>query len=79
MKRTFGFVFIVISLALLFMLVGQVSMLIEQFADLGRLLSGSLDSHESGVVLGHFIYLIIHIGLMIFLWVKGRQWTRSAK
>jgi hypothetical protein len=77
-KKVFGYLFIAISILLFLTAMGQFPMIFANIIAIFDSLAGKLDGNQTSRILGTLSYWIVHIGLMVFLWKKGRKWSRSA-
>lgn len=76
-RKICGYIFIVVSIILTLAIVGQPTEFFGALVGIIKIFSGQLDSYQVGLVIGHFIYWVFHISLIIFLWTIGRRWTKN--
>jgi hypothetical protein len=76
-RKIYGYIFIVVSIILTLAIVGQPTEFFGALVGIIKIFSGQLDSYQVGLVIGHFIYWVFHISLIIFLWTIGRRWTKN--
>jgi hypothetical protein len=76
-KNIFGYVFIVISILLLFMLIGLLPSVLTALFAFFQIFTGTLDSYGVGYAIGSFVTWTLYVVAMIYLWKYGRRWTRK--
>jgi hypothetical protein len=76
-KRIFGYILIVISIILALAIIGQIQSLFTTVYGLFKIFTGTFDGYQSGLILGNFLYWLLHFTLTIVLWNYGRKWSRK--
>lgn len=78
-RKIFGLIFIIIAILLSLAIVGQLPQFIGAILGLMKLISGRLDSYQTGRLFGHLTVSAIHIGLMVTLYIIGFRWLKKPK
>ena len=78
-RKIFGCIFIIIAIFLSVGVVGQLPKFIGVIFGLMKLISGKLDSYQTGRLFGHLTVSAIHIGLMVTLYIIGFRWLKKPK
>jgi hypothetical protein len=78
-RKIFGYIFIVVSIILVMVIIGQLTTLLGAVVAIIKIFSGQLDSYQVGQAIGTFIYWMFHISLTFFLWTIGRRWAKNNK
>ena len=76
-KRISGYVFILIASLLTLAIIGQLPTLFGVLIGFFKIFTGNLDSSQSGEVVGHIIYWIVHFVATIALWKYGVKWSKK--
>lgn len=64
-KKIFGIVFIILAVILTLAILGQLPALFASVYGIFAIFSGRLNSYETGRIIGHFVYWVIHISLTV--------------
>jgi hypothetical protein len=78
-KKIFGYIFIVISIFLLFMLIGLLPSVLTALFAFFQIFTGTLDGYGVGYAIGSFVTWTLYVVAMIYLWKYGRRWTKTQK
>lgn len=76
-KKILGSVFIVLAILLILTIVGQLTKVIAAIAGMIKIFTGSLDSHQTGEVVGVIIYWVAHFAATFALWKFGIKWIKN--
>ncbi|MFI2742204.1 hypothetical protein ACG2LH_05655 [Zhouia sp. PK063] len=79
MKRILGIVCIIIGFILVLAMVGNIVEIVKTLLKIPFLFSGKMTGYEEGMVMGSFVYWIIHIVVIIILMKVGIRLSKQKK
>ncbi|MFI5205749.1 MAG: hypothetical protein ACHQVK_02310 [Candidatus Paceibacterales bacterium] len=78
-KKVYGYVFITLAVILTLAILGQLQALFTAIFGIFIAFTGKLNGYQSGILVGSFIYWVIHISLTVVFWNYSIKWTKRSR
>jgi hypothetical protein len=75
-KKTFGYIFTILSMLLALAILGQLPALFKALSGIFGIINGNNDAYKTGIIIGSCIYWVIHFILTVILWMYGSKWRK---
>ena len=72
-KKVLGYILIALSLLIAFSIIGQIKLIIEEFAGFINAVSGNYDTYDTTKAITSLVVRVIIFVLGVFLWTQGRK------
>lgn len=76
-KKIFGYIFIILASLLSLGILGRIISIITLIIGFFYLITGTLDSYQTGKVLGGLAFWAFYFGATFVLWRYGLKWKKN--